>query len=117
MASKSAGYCCSGDSNNTGLLLLCEAQIGNPQYELSHSSYDAGKECRDAGRLATKGIGRNAPKKWVDAGEAGLGEWAKGAYMPDCSGTREETVGEQETDGYLYYNEVSCGGCLGLGVG
>jgi poly [ADP-ribose] polymerase len=31
MAEKSAGYCCSYISNNVGLLLLCEAAIGNPK--------------------------------------------------------------------------------------
>jgi len=31
MAEKSSAYCCAGMSNNVGLLLLCEAAIGNPK--------------------------------------------------------------------------------------
>jgi Poly(ADP-ribose) polymerase catalytic domain len=45
MASKSAGYCRSEASNGEGLLLLCEAQLGNPMYECEHSDSDAARNC------------------------------------------------------------------------
>lgn len=35
MSSKSANYCLSSMSGGTGLLLLCEAELGNPMYEVS----------------------------------------------------------------------------------
>lgn len=35
MSSKSANYCVAGMSGGTGLLLLCEAELGNPMYEVS----------------------------------------------------------------------------------
>lgn len=45
MASKSAGYCRSESSNGEGLLLLCEAQLGNPMYQCEHSDPDAARNC------------------------------------------------------------------------
>lgn len=102
MASKSAGYCCAHSSNGTGLLLLCEAQIGNPMYELTDASYSASEDCRKAGKIATKGLGKKAPLKWMDA--APLGDWAKGAIMPDVNDPK--VVGDTTTGGaYLWYNE------------
>lgn len=68
MSSKSAGYCCSSMSNNEGLLLLCEAELGDPMLELTHSSYTADEEAKKAGSWSTKGQGSIAPNKWMDAG-------------------------------------------------
>lgn len=44
MSSKSANYCLSGMSGGTGLLLLCEAELGNPMYEVSSCFYNATEE-------------------------------------------------------------------------
>lgn len=68
ISSKSAGYCSSYCSNNEGLLLLCEAELGNPIQELRNSSYNAGESAKAAGMYSTKGMGSMAPKKWMDAG-------------------------------------------------
>jgi poly [ADP-ribose] polymerase len=68
MSSKSAGYCCSGMSNGEGLLLLCDAELGNPMQELTHASYDAGETAKKGGMYSTKGLGNTAPQKWMDAG-------------------------------------------------
>lgn len=54
-------------SNNTGLLLLCEAQLGDPMFELNQSDYMAAENCKKQGALATKGLGRSVPLKWEDA--------------------------------------------------
>lgn len=68
MSSKSANYCASYLSNNEGLLLLCEAELGNPMQELYDSDYDAGDRAKAGGKYTTKGLGRAAPRVWMDAG-------------------------------------------------
>lgn len=68
MSSKSAGYCCSSMSNGEGLLLLCEAELGNPMQELTNAAYDAPETAKKAGAYSTKGQGTFAPPKWMDAG-------------------------------------------------
>lgn len=45
MATKSANYCCPSISNNEGLLLLCEAQLGAPLYTCKNSDPDAAINC------------------------------------------------------------------------
>lgn len=49
MSSKSANYCLSGMSGGTGILLLCEAELGNPMYEVRFaqclSLSDANADC------------------------------------------------------------------------
>lgn len=67
MSSKSAGYCCSHLSDNTGLLLLCEAELGDPMQELVHASYNAGDTAKKQGMLSTWGQGRTGPTVWKDA--------------------------------------------------
>lgn len=68
MSSKSANYCCSHMSNGTALLLLCEADLGVPLYELMNSSYTAGEDAREKGMFTTLGKGVTAPLAWKDAG-------------------------------------------------
>jgi poly [ADP-ribose] polymerase len=68
MSSKSANYCCSYQSGNTALLLLCEAELGNPVHELLGSSYSAGEDAKKKGMISTLGKGRVAPTQWKDAG-------------------------------------------------
>jgi len=67
MSSKSAGYCSASSSDNTALLLLCEAELGNPMYELTNASYNAGDEAKAKGLCSTWGKGRVGPSKWKDA--------------------------------------------------
>lgn len=106
IATKSANYCYANISNNTGLLMLCEAQLGDPMLELKNASYTAAKECAQAGRLATKGLGRTAPLKWEDAGV--VNENLKGVEMPKVSGGEKTIIGPSNASGLcLEYNEVS----------
>lgn len=68
MSSKSANYCCHYQSGGTALLLLCEAELGNPVHELTHSSYTAGEDAKAKGMVSTLGKGRVGPNQWKDAG-------------------------------------------------
>ena len=68
ISSKSAGYTAHFTSNNTGLLLLCEAELGRPMLELTDSDYDAGEKAKKQGSFSTWGKGRITPQGWKDAG-------------------------------------------------
>lgn len=68
MSSKSAGYCCSYISNGHALLLLCEAELGDPLQKLTQADYDAGDNAKAKGMHSTWGQGNTGPSKWVDAG-------------------------------------------------
>ncbi|TQV90589.1 poly polymerase (Poly[ADP-ribose] synthetase) [Cordyceps javanica] len=103
MSSKSAGYCVPSMSRGEGLLLLCEAELGDPMLELVHSSYSADDEARDAGKWSTKGQGTFAPPSWMDA--AAVHKSLKGIKMPDPSKPAENT---NVKDASLYYNEYIC---------
>jgi poly [ADP-ribose] polymerase len=81
MSSKSAGYCAAGISGGTGILLLCEAELGAPMLELTDSDYNAGDRCKDNDCLATWGQGEIAPQAWKDA--ACIHPDLKGVKMPD----------------------------------
>ena len=67
MSSKSAGYCAAGLSQRNALLLLCEAELGDPMQELTHASYEAGETAKKQGMASTWGKGRMGPSKWMDA--------------------------------------------------
>jgi poly [ADP-ribose] polymerase len=67
MSSKSANYCCSYNSGGTALLLLCEAELGNPMHELTDASYTAGEDAKAKGLHSTWGKGMTGPTKWKDA--------------------------------------------------
>jgi poly [ADP-ribose] polymerase len=67
MSSKSANYCCSYNSGGTALLLLCEAELGNPMHQLTDSSYSAGEDALKKGMYSTFGMGQTGPSKWKDA--------------------------------------------------
>lgn len=92
IVSKSANYCCARASNNTGLLLLCEAQLGNPMFELSSSDYYAAENCAKANAIATKGLGRSVPLKWEDASvvNTDLG----GVKMPAVTASEANITGD-----------------------
>jgi poly [ADP-ribose] polymerase len=53
MSSKSANYCCSSISNGNALLLLCEAELGDPMHKLTGSSYTAGEDAKAKGLFST----------------------------------------------------------------
>jgi len=51
--SKSANYCCSYISGGTALLLLCEAELGDPMQTLTNASYSAGEDAKAKGMFST----------------------------------------------------------------
>jgi len=57
MVSKSANYCATSRSNNTGLLLLCDVALGD-MYERDQADYI---EKLPAGKHSTKGVGKTSP--------------------------------------------------------
>lgn len=67
ISSKSANYCVPSMSGNVGLLLLCEAELGQPMLELVESDYKAGEIAYEKGHIATWGKGVTAPNGWKDA--------------------------------------------------
>lgn len=68
MSSKSANYCCSYISGGEALLLLCDAELGQPMQELTDASYTAGEDAVAKGMWSTWGQGSTGPQGWKDAG-------------------------------------------------
>ena len=58
MAMKSANYCCASSSNNVGLLLLCEAAVGNPKV---YSNFYSDAANLPEGCHSTHGMGTCIP--------------------------------------------------------
>ncbi|KAM0328806.1 hypothetical protein ACHAQA_005220 [Verticillium albo-atrum] len=100
MSSKSANYCCHHQSDNTALLLLCEAELGDPMQKLTNSSYNAGTSAKQQGLLSTWGQGSTGPSKWKDAGDVHAS--LKGIKMPDLS---EAPGATNVANANLLYNE------------
>jgi len=100
VSTKSANYCCSFSSAGTGLLLLCEAELGAPPLKLSNADSSAGENAKNQGCISTWGVGTTAPRGWKDAGcvHADL----KGVKMPEVS---TEPGATNEPNAYLQYNE------------
>lgn len=67
MSSKSANYCFAHNSGGHALLLLCEAELGQPMHELTNASYTAGEDAYQNGRWSTWGKGMTGPQAWKDA--------------------------------------------------
>lgn len=67
MSSKSANYCAASVSNGHALLLLCEAELGQPMQKLTNAAYDAGEKAKQQGMLSTWGQGMTGPQAWKDA--------------------------------------------------
>jgi len=67
ISSKSANYCMASMSGGTGLLLLCEAELGNPMYEIPTGDSGAQEASKKKGCVATLGVGRTVPQGWIDA--------------------------------------------------
>jgi len=103
MSSKSANYCHSYASDNTALLLLCEAELGKPMLELTDANYNAPDLAEEKGCIATLGQGMMGPSKWKDAGC--LDKELEGTTMPDMSVPFALT---QRENAQLYYNEYIC---------
>ncbi|KAH5286539.1 poly-ADP-ribose polymerase [Parastagonospora nodorum] len=100
MSSKSAGYCSAGSSGGTALLLLCEAELGDPMYELTDASYTAGEDAKAKGMISTWGKGQTGPSEWKDA--KCVNKSLAGCIMPDM----EFNPGPTNVSGaYLQYNE------------
>ncbi|KAI1123747.1 poly polymerase catalytic domain-containing protein [Nemania abortiva] len=104
MSSKSANYCCSYISNGHALLLLCEAELGDPLQTLTNASYNAGESAKDNGMLSTWGQGMTGPTKWKDAGC--VHPSLKGVKMPDTTAAKPGPTGVPNA--YLQYNEYIC---------
>ncbi|KAI0543174.1 poly polymerase catalytic domain-containing protein [Xylaria digitata] len=103
MSSKSANYCCPYISNGHALLLLCEAELGDPLQTLTDSSYNAGETAKANGMLSTWGQGMTGPSKWKDAGC--VHPSLKGVKMPDTTVKPGPT---NIRNAYLQYNEYIC---------
>ena len=100
MSSKSANYCNHYQSGGTALLLLCEAELGDPSHELTDASYTAGEDAKANGMCSTWGKGQVGPSQWKDAGC--VHPSLAGTLMPDVS----VTPGQTNVPGaYLMYNE------------
>jgi poly [ADP-ribose] polymerase 2/3/4 len=99
-SSKSANYCCSYLSNNTGLLLLVEAELSNPMYEITSGDFNAETEAKKQNCISTKGVGSTVPQAWKDAGC--VHKDLKGVKMPDGKVGPNTALSQY---GYLQYNE------------
>jgi poly [ADP-ribose] polymerase len=67
MSSKSALYCCPHISGGSALLLLCEAELGDPMQELTDACYTASEDAKAKGMSSTWGKGMTGPAEWKDA--------------------------------------------------
>ncbi|EPS31474.1 hypothetical protein PDE_06429 [Penicillium oxalicum 114-2] len=100
MSSKSAGYCWTYNSAGMGLLLLCDAELGDPMYERIDADSAAASHCKAAGSIATLGKGRDIPAGWKDA--TAINENLKGVRIPDVD---KGATQRDEAQAYLQYNE------------
>ncbi len=89
-------------SGGTGLLLLCEAELGKPMYEIPTGDSSAQEKAKQHGAIATLGVGRTAPQGWTD-GEF-IHEDLKGVTLPDVSKGLGDNKAAKAT-GYLMFNE------------
>ncbi|KAH8880546.1 PARP-domain-containing protein [Thozetella sp. PMI_491] len=104
MSSKSANYCYPSMSNRTALLLLCEAELGDPMQKLTNASYNAGEDAKKNGMHSTWGQGNTGPSQWKDA--SCVHPSLSGVKMPD---TAAAAPGATNVPGaYLLYNEYIC---------
>ncbi|KAK3684559.1 hypothetical protein LTR37_020162 [Vermiconidia calcicola] len=103
MSSKSANYCDPYTTGGNALLLLCEAELGDPMQVLTNAQYDAGTTAKEKGVYSTWGQGQIGPKAWKDA--KCLHPSLAGVKMPDTTQKPAETNIEGT---YLQYNEYIC---------
>jgi poly [ADP-ribose] polymerase len=67
MSSKSANYCYHTEYGGEALLLLCEAELGDPIQKLTAANYGAAGDAKKQGMYSTLGQGRIGPSTWIDA--------------------------------------------------
>ncbi|KAI1076768.1 PARP-domain-containing protein [Whalleya microplaca] len=103
MSSKSANYCWPHISNGHALLLLCEAELGDPMQELTDASYSAAEDAKSKGMLSTWGQGSTGPTRWKDA--ECVHPSLKGVKIPDTS-VKPGATGIPSMG--LLYNEYIC---------
>ncbi|RAL13116.1 putative poly(ADP)-ribose polymerase PARP [Aspergillus homomorphus CBS 101889] len=103
MSSKSANYCCSYGSGNKGLLLLCDAELGDPMLELDYGNFNAGEDAAKQGKIATLGRGRSIPADWKDAGCVHPN--LQGVKMPDTvHGATTAQAASLQYNEYIVYD-------------
>lgn len=100
--SKSANYCHAYSSNNIGIMLLCEV-AAKPFFEQTSFNYNAQVECAQAGKLATKGLGRTQPADWQDAGDNLGHDDLKGCWMPKGGLTNTDQQASLQYNEYIVY--------------
>lgn len=54
-------------SGGVGLLLLVEAELSNPMYEIDSGDINAAEQAKKHNCIATKGVGKLRYSKWKDA--------------------------------------------------
>lgn len=101
MSSKSVNYCVPGISDGTALLLLCEAELGDPMQELTNAEYNAAYSAKAKGMWSTFGKGTTGPSTWQDA--SCVHPSLKGIKMPDTSRKAPGPTGVPGAS--LLYNE------------
>ncbi|KAI3316532.1 PARP-domain-containing protein [Xylariaceae sp. AK1471] len=99
LSSKSANYCMPSRSGGVGLLMLVEAELSNPMYEITSGDSSAAEQAKKHNCIATKGVGRSRPAKWKDA--ECVNEQLKGVMMP----AGKPVDSKQSNGGYLMFNE------------
>ncbi|KAI1750595.1 PARP-domain-containing protein [Xylaria castorea] len=99
LSSKSANYCVSSLSGDVGLLMLVEAEVSNPMYEITSGDSGAAEKAKEKNCIATKGVGRTGPAKWKDA--SCVNKQLKGVMMPDG----KPVESKKDNCGYLMFNE------------
>ncbi|KAF3060975.1 Poly [ADP-ribose] polymerase 2 [Daldinia childiae] len=92
-----------GYSNGHALLLLCEAELGDPMQTLTDASYSAAEDAKSKGMLSTWGQGCTGPSQWKDA--ECVHPSLKGVKMPD---TNVKPGATGVPNAYLLYNEYIC---------
>ncbi|KAJ3001242.1 hypothetical protein NUW54_g6555 [Trametes sanguinea] len=102
MMYKSAKFCHADVGDKTGLLLLCDV-ASKPFYEQYQENLRAAEECKEAGALSTKGMGRSQPTDWTCAGMCLRDHDLRGCHMP--IGPAEE-VTDPKGVFKLHHNEV-----------
>ncbi|KAK5070769.1 hypothetical protein LTS08_000417 [Lithohypha guttulata] len=87
-------------SGGVGLLMLVEAEMSRPMYEIDTGDSNAEEAAKKHNCIATKGVGQEVPSKFKDA--SCINENLKGVLMADGSLGPNPN---HKSGGYLQYNE------------
>lgn len=104
-------------SGGVGLLLLVEAEMSRPMYEIDIGDSNAEAEAKKHNCIATKGIGKEVPLRFKDAGC--ISDDLKGVLMVSSGRMKIVCIGltlrqadgslgdnpDHKSGGYLQYNE------------